>query len=718
MKKLFTLFLLVLGGSAALVAQEYPELTIQEIQEVSPENLAACNDSSVYFGDTVTITGTIVMDGGLAQAADGRNVWIQAGTGPFSGIDVFTTGVDVPVQDVDILDLVAGDSIRLTGIVFTFGAESEIIPIRTELIASDRPVFANPITVGDLNDDTRTNNLETGEQWEGAYVEFNNVTVVEVLPFSDGSRVSFNIADENGNLINVSDRFLAQRLPALGGTFVSPTVGTVYDTLRGVVAHSANGCTNQNGRGYELYPFSADDYVVQVGASAPLISGISRTPVAPTSAESATISTVVEDVDGTVDSVILYYAVGVETDTYVAIPMTGNGSTFTAEIADSVYNDGDFIKYYIQAIDNDALVTNTPDVPGGAGDPLFFAVRDNGLTIADVQFTPFASGNSGYVDLEVTVEGVVISSAELDNLGTVFIQQEGDASNGWMGIQVIESPDLAGLVIGDKVQVTGTVRESFGLTQIRNVTSITSVGTGVIEPLVVDPSLFSRYDFATVEQYEGMLVTLASPNEGEDVYIVNVNADAPSNFAEYRVGVDPLDPDTGCRILAGRLTGSAPGSLNFSYVNDSTWATESGIMNVPACVVTYGDTLESMTGVMYYSFSNMKLLPRNNEDISNFRGANCTSEVTSVRDELAGSLFRYFPNPAQDQLTLELGLTRAVNAQIRLIDLMGRTVASTSFNGQNGKIQIPTQALANGYYFLSFDVEGEVIRTEKIAIIK
>jgi hypothetical protein len=57
-----------------------------------------------------------------------------------------------------------------------------------------------------------------------------------------------------------------------------------------------------------------------------------------------------------------------------------------------------------------------------------FRVRNNGTQIQDVQFTPFNNGNSLYRDMEVTVEGVVIASAQTSgagDLGYVYIQQEG-----------------------------------------------------------------------------------------------------------------------------------------------------------------------------------------------------------------------------------------------------------------------------------------------------
>ena len=103
-------------------------------------------------------------------------------------------------------------------------------------------------------------------------------------------------------------------------------------------------------------------------------------------------------------------------------------------------------------------------------------------------------------------------------------------------------------------------------------------GTGTITPLQLDPSVFSTYDFATNEAYEGMLVELTNP-QGQ-IQVVDANPDAPSNFAEWRLGTDQFDPPNGTRVLTGRVTNSAYSSLNVSFVNDVQWATTDGIMNV------------------------------------------------------------------------------------------------------------------------------------------
>ena len=76
---------------------------------------------------------------------------------------------------------------------------------------------------------------------------------------------------------------------------------------------------------------------------------------------------------------------------------------------------------------------------------------------------------------------------------------------------------------------------------------------------------------------------LVEVSYGQDsVIVVQRNADGPNNnFGEYRIGSDTALPDTGCRVLAGRVTSSIISSLDVSYVNDSIWTDNSGMMNVP-----------------------------------------------------------------------------------------------------------------------------------------
>ncbi len=713
MRKLFLLFLGCFMGAA--VFAQIPTVTIADIQTVSGAKLAACNDSANYFGDTVTVYGIVVTPGGLANSASGRQIWIQDGSGPWNGLNVRYSGSGATSPD-DMLDLEQGDSVRFTGVIGSFTNETQLDPLPNgvELLDNAKDVYRSTVNVSELNDNMRTNVLTTGEQWEGVYVTLKNVTVTSVDFFSGNTRVSFNVADANGNTINVSDRFNSQRI---ANGFTPPTVNSVYDSISGVLSHSANGCLG-GGRGYELFPFTTDDLHLQAGTSGPLISGINRSPLTPTSSQDVTVRANIEDPDGTISSAELFYAIGIGNTSYNSVPMSNtSGTTYEGTIPNTAITDGDFVKYYIKATDNTNISATNPDVPGGSFPPIFFFVRDNGLQIYDVQFTPYSNGNSGYINLDVTLTGIVTASPEASNLGTVFIQQS-NTSQPWTGLQLVPgAAALTGLVIGDSVEVNGTIQEDFGLTRMQ-VNMLTKKGTAsfVVTPTEVNPDDFTTPDFMVTEAYESMLVTLKKPGGGE-LHVVDANADAPNNFGEYRLGTDEFEPLIGCRVLAGRNTGTAPGSLNFSYVNDMMWATNSGMMNVPVCVVADGDKLASMTGIMYYGFSQMKLLPRTNADMEMFRGANCAVGV-GIEDDLKAAELVVYPNPAMNTFTLQYSFDEQRRAQVRVLDIMGRQMADAVISGEFGKITFDTQNWGQGTYFVQVQTAGNVLATQKVVIVK
>lgn len=711
------ILILCLVGLASIACAQDTIVTIQQIQTVPVDSLINCNDAPNFEDDTVIVHGTVVMAGGLSTLPGGNpgaNVWIQSGSGSFSGIELF--GDATEPGSISIFDLLPGDSVKVRGQVFEFDHTTEIIPIDIEVLDAGKTVHVTPIDPADLNDDTRTNIPETGEEWEGVYVEFYNVTAGPPLPFSNGTRSSFNVSDAAGNLINISPRFTVMSLPATGGTFVEFAAGTVFDTIRGVVRHSPNGVCQDNGRGYEVYPFQQSDFVVQAGTAPPQIVS-SRNPIDPTSSEDVTVSATITDPDGTVASADLYYAVGLSNNNYLQVPMSGSGTTYTGTIPSTAYSDGDFVKYYVCATDNDYLSQCTPNVPGSAN-PLFFVAKDTGLTIYDIQFTPYSDGISGYVGLDVTVEGIVTASAQANDLGFIYIQQPG--VNQWGGIALVEG-SLASLERGDLIRVDGVVENYFGLNRLSVTGQPTKISSGnpLPDPIEVNPGDFTNYDFTLTEPYEGMLVKFVNPN-GAGVYVVDQNPDAPDdNFAEYRIGVDPFDPLIGCRVQAGRSESNNFSSLSFSYVNDSIWLDADGPINVPICIVTSSDTMESLTGIMYYGFGVNKLLPRNNDDAVSFSGANCKDGIISaITDAWAGSKLSVYPNPVFDQLTIEFDLPHVVEGHIELVDLVGRTVHHSSFKAMSGKSMIETSQLSQGTYFLRVRTASEVIGYEKVILMK
>ncbi|MEQ9186268.1 MAG: T9SS type A sorting domain-containing protein [Cryomorphaceae bacterium] len=635
MKRSVLTFIIAFAAITGLRAQ-YPVVTIEQIQTVTQSALGNCDDQTFYLGDTVTVRAKVVMDGNLAVpsgvgATNGhKNLWLQQGSGgAYKGIDLFSLGGTSVSEDPH--NLVAGDSVEIIGVVEDYNGETELLPLEGSsitIIGQGQPIYAIEAQISDLNDDERNNKLETGEQWEGTYVEIYGATVASVDFFSGGSRVSFNIEDQFGNLLNVSDRFIVQKLPAEGGTFVAPNVGDQLDTIRGIIAHSKNNCPGFSGRGYELYPFQASDYVY--GAAAPRIFNIARTPLVPTSSQNVTITSDITDNDGNVSSATVYYATGASGGSFTPVSMSFvSGETYTADIPAQA--DGTLIRWYITAQDDSGLVTTLP-----SNDPnnntYLYRVRNNGLSIFDVQYTPFNNGISPYVDQTVSVSGVVtssVNSTDTGDLGFVYIQQEGQLN--FAGIWLQQGSTISQLNRGDLVTVEGVVTESFGMTALTDIASVSVDGTGSISPVVLNPDSFSVLT-ASQEQYEGMLVRMEHPTSGNRLYVVEQNADAvtSNNYAEYRIGTDEFNPSAGCRIITGRLSGNS--SLFVSYVNDSLWTTSNGTMSVDPYIVDYGHSLTSISGILYYSFGNMKLLPRNNNDVVGYGDAPVTALFHAAAD--------------------------------------------------------------------------------------
>lgn len=622
---------------------QYPKVTIKEIQEVSASDLANCNGTTPYLNDTVTIVCYVVTDGNLSEVASGsvaggnrpflflNDTANNGEVGPWTGIEMMgayptSTGL-VPITNIEFLT--QGDMIELTVIVKEFEGSTQVEPIDDNsfsVIGTLTPNITVPkVPVGDLNDDQRVNQLETGEQWEGVFIKLENVTVTNVNLFSGNSRVSFDVADNQGNVINVSDRFLAQRMTAHNvvnpnspnsaanggpgtGTFTPPTVGTFYESLKGVARQSQNGCAG-SGRGYELNPF--DDSHYQVGIPRPVFSNTTRNPLVPNASQSVTVSVDVTILSGTVDTVTMFYTNDptLPVSSYSSVIMSASNETYSGTIPANP--NGTKMYYFFTAKASNGETGQFPITPGSQSLPntLFYTVRANGLTIMDIQevSNPNVSDASPLLGETVTISGVVTASQETSNLGSVYIQDP--SSNEWSGIFLFGSPSLQALAVGDVATVTGTVQENFGFTRI-DVSSAVKTGTGTITPVVLDPSDATL----VMEVYESMLVTFANPTTGGKIFVTNENADAPSNFGEFTVGSDPA-ATTSRRVLAGRSSGSSFSSLNFSLITNLFYATGQGVMNVPAVIANTSMEMDSLRGVVHYGFSNYKLTPRNNGDL-------------------------------------------------------------------------------------------------------
>jgi len=725
MKRFLTLCVGLL--SFASFGQTLPYTSITSIQYVSASDLAACNDTSAYLGDTVMTYGIVVTPGDVSEVASGSvqgghrpffflgDTVAQGAAGSFRGMECMgvytnTQGQLLPLPNVEYL--LPGDLVKFTGRVGAYnnGTQLEAIDGNSLQVIGSRPVpTPAQITVGDLNDPLRVNILTTGEQWENAFVEFNNVTVTEVIPFS-GNRISFNVVDGNGNKINVSDRFLAQKLsswqtvnpysPQTTGSFVPPVPGTFYSSLKGVVRHDGNGCLVGSGsRGYELNPFDSTHYVVAYAP--PYIANFERDPMVPTPNQSVDLVCNITDFDGTVDSVFVYYSADTSLLPTQFTQLTMNLAAGTTDEYEATLPNqplGTLVRYYIQAWDNEGNVSYYPTTPVGQAQPNvdYYTVRANGAIIQDLQFTLASNGTSPYIGQNVTVKGIVTASTKQHDLGFLYIQDAGGGP--WSGIWCVGS-GITQFFREEEVLVSGTVEEFYGMTRL-NVSSISKTGNRMMPVAsMVNPSDSAEKWGYAWEKWEGCLIRLEDPAQ-QPLVISQTNL----GFGDYAVS---NQPNAGywnrALVLAGRQSATSFSSLYVQLVTNLAYDTLDGSMEVSPIVVSDTMSMTAVEGICFYGFSNYRVLPRNNDD---FIGINVALDSTDLPQSTVGMshpdalVVRAYPNPAAHFIQLDA----PQGSSYRLTDALGRPIASGQVQSVSERIE--TGGLARGSYLLLVEHEG------------
>lgn len=182
------------------------------------------------------------------------------------------------------------------------------------------------------------------------------------------------------------------------------------------------------------------------------------------------------------------------------------------------------------------------------------------VPIQEIQSNTTDGDASAYVGQTVQTEGVVTAVTSRG----FFIQ---NGTGPWSGIYVYtgSTPDVS---IGDLVQVTGTVDEYYGLTQVKDAT-VTKLGTAEVPaPVVLNTGEVSQ------EQWESVLVKV------ENVVVTQ----EPNEYGEWYMD-----------------DGSGP-----AMVDDLMYEYKA----------TEGQRLKYVTGVVYYSFGNFKIEPRDASDIA------------------------------------------------------------------------------------------------------
>lgn len=693
--------------------KEYPLISIHDIQYID-----AVGDNgfvpSVHTGDTVRVRGAImvspmvdptsnrtpIMYYGARWGSYIQDTSAQASEG-WGGLNVLQNDTTGSNQNTffDLVDTT--NVVELTGVVTTYGQTNELFllidPVTPVNIVGNISKRPEPLqlTMTDFMKNGITEN--SGVKYSGMYVELKNVVSSDRNTSSGG----FNINDGDGNSIIVYPQSRYYRLDGNkmpGSTYEPPADGTPIHSIRGIITVYNNT--------FEILPLYPGD--ITITATPPTISNVTRDVIQVNTNQAVSISAKVVDLDGTVENVFLKYRVG--DGSRMSVEMTKSvteDDVYTGTIP-GISEDSTLVDFYLSASDNDGLGGYFPSdtVKGN----YFFQVLDETLKIRDVQYSPFGSDYSGYNNYYVQLTGVITAdTSDIPGFGSTPLRVYMQDGNGpWSGILVgtlgSNGADVINLKRGDNVTVTGKIIENYKVTSIDSLTSIVvnSSNNALPEPVVLSTGTIGKNSGGTpeAEQWESVLVKYQNVTVSDD------NADGDSGPVSNNYGEIYLDDgsgDTRAELQEG----------NHHYNNswDATLAD-----NPSNIAVQTGSTFTEVTGVLFFSYSYYKLVPRKDDDFAGF--------VVDVKKETlepnSFSLSQNYPNPFNPSTVINYSVKNENMVTLKVFNILGQevsTLVSESKPAGKYSVSFNASALSSGIYFYTLQA-GDFYQVKKMMLIK
>lgn len=244
---------------------------------------------------------------------------------------------------------------------------------------------------------------------------------------------------------------------------------------------------------------------------------------------------------------------------------------------------------------------------GGGGDPQAGNCGDARTLISAVQG---AGASSPLVGNTVSIEAVVTADLQQGNqLGGFFVQQlnaDADANPATSeGLYVAGGPTAVN--VGDRVRVTGTVAETFGLTQI-TATAVAVCASSQPLPSTSTVS-FPVPSLAALEALEGMYVSVPQTLTVSETYELGRFGQILLSNGRLQQPTNVVAPGAAAQAL------QAQNLLNQILLDDGSNVQNPDPVIFPAPGLSAsntlrgGDTVAGLTGVLSYDFGEYRILP-------------------------------------------------------------------------------------------------------------
>ena len=716
--RLRLLSFLVLFGIGIVMAQQnsHPIVSIHDLQYVDSVGTKGWKPSALT-GDTVQVVGYVMISPLIDPITNRTPVMYYGGrwgtylrdtslqATEWAGINVLQgdTSTAASLTFFDTIDTT--EIVSLTGIVTTYGQTNELFvlvgpeqypvdPHQSNLSQRPEPI---QLSMTDLVDNGVTN--KDNYKLSGMYVELHNVITSDRNPGVG----NYNINDMSGNHIIVypqSRYYRTDGNKVPGSTYQPPQDGTPINSIKGILTIYQDT--------YEILPIYPND--VYITLTPPTISNIMRDPVQVHTNDQVTVSAQVVGGSGSVTGAQLHYKIG-DADR-VTVPMTKSLSdtTIYTFVINGISTDSTLVDYFVTADDNLGLSSHNPSdtVKGN----YFYQVLNENLTIRDVQYSPLGSGYSSYNGYYVTLSGIVTAdTSDIPGFGSgtpmrIYMQ---DKNAQWSGIMIgtlgINGADVLKFKRGDSVTLNGRITENYSVTSIDSLKQITvnSHNNPLPDPVDLQTGDIDNSTGAVVsaEQWESVLI------DYKNVVVTDENADGDPGPNSYNFGESLINDGSGDARIEFQ-----DGNHNYNNDWDSTLAHDPNNIQVKL-----SSSFSEIKGILFYSHSYYKIVPRQNDDFTGF--------VVGVKNEksiqpTSYTLKQNYPNPFNPSTTIEYSIPKESLVSVKIFNILGQEVKTLVSENQapgNYNIRFNASDLSSGIYFYSLRA-GNYFQVKKMILLK
>ena len=291
------------------------------------------------------------------------------------------------------------------------------------------------------------------------------------------------------------------------------------------------------------------------------------------------------------------------------------------------------------------------------------------LTIYNVQYTTDPGGDntypSNYEGQEVTVTGIVTATDWKGYKDNFYISEP--VGGAWKGILIYMAGDTT-LALGDEIEVTGTVSEYYGMTEISghdDPITVTLLSTGNPVPSATSVNCGELMTTTTGEPYEGVVVELS------DLTVIQAQDDYGQWYVDDGTGLAQIDD-------------------GFFYLDEVE----------PPIVIEVGQQWETIKGCLDYSYNEYGVNPRTPDDMVALGAVNENPEENVF-------FIHNTPNPFNSKTEISFFLKHPETVKIEIFNLLGQKIKtvvnenfsadkhSVTWNGTNAK----GRTVSDGVYF-------------------